>query len=247
MVFYFTPRGCTPGKDDWLLYMGLDKYENEDLIKYSLPQDVWFHVDSLSSAHVYLRLPEGKSMHDIPKETLEDACQLVKANSIQVGARMAFMYACASDGGWLHCQLVKANSIQGNKMSNIPIVYTPASNLRKSADMAVGQVGFHDDKLVKRTQVQRRLNEIVNRLNKTQKERFPDLAAEKAAWEKEQAGKAKAAAAVQRKSEKEEKEEQKRQQDMLDYKHIMRDEAMVTAGELGQKYESAEAYEDDFM
>ena len=30
------------------------------------------------------------------------------------------------------------------------------------------QVGFHDDKLVKRTQVQRRLNEIVNRLNKTQ-------------------------------------------------------------------------------
>ncbi len=25
-------------------------------------------------------------------------------------------------------------------MSNIPIVYTPASNLRKSADMAVGQV-----------------------------------------------------------------------------------------------------------
>jgi hypothetical protein len=186
MVFYFTPRGCTPGKDDWLLYMGLDKYENEDLIKYSLPQDVWFHVDSLSSAHVYLRLPEGKSMHDIPKETLEDACQLVKANSIQ-----------------------------GNKMSNIPIVYTPASNLRKSADMAVGQVGFHDDKLVKRTQVQRRLNEIVNRLNKTQKERFPDLAAEKAAWEKEQAGKAKAAAAVQRKSEKEEKEEQKRQQDML--------------------------------
>lgn len=29
-----------------------------------------------------------------------------------------------------------------------------------------------------------------------QKERFPDLAAEKAAWEKEQAGKAKAAAAV---------------------------------------------------
>lgn len=38
------------------------------------------------------------------------------------------------------------------------------------------QVGFHDDKLVKRTQVQRRLNEIVNRLNKTQvgsRERLP--------------------------------------------------------------------------
>jgi hypothetical protein len=30
------------------------------------------------------------------------------------------------------------------------------------------QVGFHSDKLVKKTQVARRLNEIVNRLNKTQ-------------------------------------------------------------------------------
>lgn len=38
---------------------GADKYENEDLIKYSLPHDVWFHVDNLSSAHVYLRLPQG--------------------------------------------------------------------------------------------------------------------------------------------------------------------------------------------
>ena len=38
---------------------GLDKYENEDLIKHSLPHDVWFHVDALSSAHVYLRPPEG--------------------------------------------------------------------------------------------------------------------------------------------------------------------------------------------
>jgi len=27
----------------------------------------------------------------------------------------------------------------------------------------------------------------------------------------------------------------------------MRDEAMVTAGELGQKYQNAEDYEDDFM
>ena len=30
--------------------------------------------------------------------------------------------------------------LQGNKTSNLSIVYTPASNLRKTADMAVGQV-----------------------------------------------------------------------------------------------------------
>ena len=32
-----------------------------------------------------------------------------------------------------------------------------------------------------------------------------------------------------------------------DYKYIMRDEAMVTGGELAKQYERAEDYEDDFM
>lgn len=31
-------------------------YEDEELIKWGWPEDVWFHVDKLSSAHVYLRL-----------------------------------------------------------------------------------------------------------------------------------------------------------------------------------------------
>ena len=44
----------------------------------------------MSSAHVYLRLPEGMDMGDIPAETLEDCCQLVKANSIQ-GKRVALL------------------------------------------------------------------------------------------------------------------------------------------------------------
>ena len=29
MVFYFYPRGHVEGKDDYLIYMGRDKYENE--------------------------------------------------------------------------------------------------------------------------------------------------------------------------------------------------------------------------
>jgi hypothetical protein len=61
------------------------RYENEDLIKYGLPCDLWFHVDDLSSAHVYLRLPDGATMDDIPEDTLEDCAQLVKQNSIQGG------------------------------------------------------------------------------------------------------------------------------------------------------------------
>jgi hypothetical protein len=40
-------------------------------------------VDNLSSAHVYLRLPKGRTMEDIDAEALEDCAQLVKANSIE--------------------------------------------------------------------------------------------------------------------------------------------------------------------
>ncbi|KAF7312526.1 NFACT-R-1 domain-containing protein [Mycena indigotica] len=144
------------------IYMGKDKVENEDLIKYALTTDIWFHVDKLSSAHVYLRLPEDGSMswEAIPMPLLTD---------------------CA--------QLVKANSIEGNKKDNLTIIYTPADNLKKTGDMAVGQVSFHNDKRVKRgmftlaqtailptrtVHVATRENPIVNRLNKTKVERVVD-------------------------------------------------------------------------
>lgn len=42
-----------------------------------------FHVDKLSSAHVYLRLHKGQTVEMISPELLEDCAQLVKANSIQ--------------------------------------------------------------------------------------------------------------------------------------------------------------------
>lgn len=45
--------------------------------------------------------------------------------------------------------------------------------------MAVGQVSFHDAKRVKKILVPTRQNAIVNRLNKTRAEKFPDLAAER--------------------------------------------------------------------
>ena len=35
---------------------------DEDLIKWGWPEDVWFHVDKYSSAHVYLRLQHVSSI-----------------------------------------------------------------------------------------------------------------------------------------------------------------------------------------
>ncbi|KIH51619.1 hypothetical protein ANCDUO_18294 [Ancylostoma duodenale] len=137
MVIKFTSNVVDPPV---LLYMGVDKYENEELIKYGWPEDVWFHVDKVSSAHVYLRLPPGMTIDTIPQALIDDCCQLVKANSID-----------------------------GNKMNDVGIVYTMWENLKKTGDMAVGQIGFHDNKKVKRCVVAKRINEIVNRLNKTER------------------------------------------------------------------------------
>lgn len=119
---------------------------DEDLIKFGFPEDVWFHVDNVSSAHVYLRLNKGETLDDIHQDVLIDACQLVKANSIT-----------------------------GNKMNNIDIVYTTWDNLKKTASMDVGQVSFHYPKLVRKFRVERRINEVVNRLNKTKIEAHPDF------------------------------------------------------------------------
>lgn len=143
MVYYFTSNVVSPSA---FLYVGKDKVENEELIKYGLEEDVWFHVDKLSSAHIYLRLNEGDSWENIPSELLDDCSQLTKANSIE-----------------------------GNKKDNVTVIYTPWSNLHKDGSMAVGQVGFTDPKKVKKVLVKQRENPIVNRLNKTKVEKYPDL------------------------------------------------------------------------
>ena len=38
---------------------------------------------------------------------------------------------------------------KGNKKENVTIIYTPWSNLKKDGSMAIGQVGFHNQKLVR--------------------------------------------------------------------------------------------------
>jgi hypothetical protein len=43
-------------------------------------------------------------------------------------------------------QLVKANSILGSKMNDVDVVYTMWTNLKKTEGMEVGQVGIHKEK-----------------------------------------------------------------------------------------------------
>ena len=67
--------------------------------------------------------------------------------------------------------------------------------------MEVGQVGFHDEKAVKHVFVERKLNDVVNRLNKTRDERYPDLRAEREAYDVETKAARRAQARDQKKAE----------------------------------------------
>jgi len=82
MVYYFTSDVVDPPA---YIYVGKDKVENEELIKHGWEEDVWFHADKLSSAHIYLRLAEDDSWENISEELLTDLAQLTKANSIEEG------------------------------------------------------------------------------------------------------------------------------------------------------------------
>lgn len=53
------------------------------------------------------------------------------------------------------------------------------SNLKKTPGMEVGQVGFHKEKDVKKIHVPKRINTVVNRLNKTKRSETPNLRAER--------------------------------------------------------------------
>ncbi|KAG8873284.1 hypothetical protein FRB97_006886 [Tulasnella sp. 331] len=216
MVLFFTSNAVEPSAT---IYMGRDKVESafgnqnqgndeivtldgpfatdEDLIKYGTTADIWFHVDKLSSAHVYLRLtPSIDSWEKIPQTLLVD---------------------CA--------QLVKANSIEGNKKDNLTVIYTPWDNLKNfkpyphSENRGYGgrtsiipqrQKSEETNPELNKTSLE---NAIVNRLNKTKVERDPDheqeridrLKAEtaKKRMQSEKERKAQAALAKARKEEKE--------------------------------------------
>merc|ERR1711915_238053 len=67
----------------------------------------------------------------------------------------------------------------GNKMNDVDVVYTMWENLHKTADMEVGQIGFHSNKAVKKIRLASKDNAIVNRLNKTKVEKEVDFRAER--------------------------------------------------------------------
>eukprot|EP01017_Pseudomicrothorax_dubius_P008847 TRINITY_DN1292_c0_g1_i4.p2 TRINITY_DN1292_c0_g1~~TRINITY_DN1292_c0_g1_i4.p2 ORF type:complete len:224 (+),score=89.37 TRINITY_DN1292_c0_g1_i4:65-736(+) len=185
MVFYFV------SSDGHLIYMGKDKYENETLLKWGWPEDLWFHVDDLSSAHVYLRLKPGETM-DTLNETAVEEC----------------------------CQLVKANSIEGSKLDRVKIVYTMFTNLQKRGDMDVGQVGFKSER-DRRYRTIEKNREIVKAMMRTKEEKYPDLEAERLRRDAEEKKVRVEAFKKQLKEKEEMERKKKEEDDLRSYKDFM--------------------------
>jgi hypothetical protein len=153
---------ATSSNPKYVIYLGKDKYENEELIKYGFPIDVWFHVEHLSSAHVYLRLPDGVDIDSIPKDVLDECCQLVK------------------DG-----------SKEGRKKETVSVCYTMWDNLKKTNAMEVGEVGFKDQSKVRVVTGIAKNNDVLKTLKKTIQEKTVDYAAEKESYNVEMANRRK--------------------------------------------------------
>ncbi|XP_014247956.1 coiled-coil domain-containing protein 25 [Cimex lectularius] len=196
MVYYFQSTVVSPPVT---LFMGFDKYENEELLKWGWPEDVWFHVDKVSSAHVYLRLREGQTIDDIPSAVLDDAAQLVKANSIT-----------------------------GNKMNDVDVIYTMWSNLKKTPAMEPGQVAYHKEKEVRKIRVAKRLNEVVKRLNKTKREEHPNFRAEREARDSKEREDNKRIQRELREKQKEEERRKQEEAELWSYTRLMKPENMTS-------------------
>lgn len=232
MVYFFTAEYESassteqyPEFQTFDVYMGKNQSENELLIKYGHPEDVWFHVDNLSSAHVYFRMKPGMTMDDVPKEAILD---------------------CAT--------MVKANSIAGCKKSEVTVVYTRWKNLKKTHGTPDGTVGFHRPDNVRRIRVKKdnfrvksfektrteQLDKVEEMLSKSQERRLKEIQRQKKEHNRmEQKAKKKAYQAQQI-------EKHNKSYDRI---HIDNAHKMTSTKEMAATADStaAEEYEDDFF
>jgi hypothetical protein len=221
MVFYY--ESVKPHK--WLVFMGRDKYENEELLKYAFPEDIWFHVDNLSSAHVYLRRPSREvSIDNVPQEIL---------------AEMA--------------QLVKANSIEGSKREQVDVVYCEYGNLYKGKSFEAGAVAYKEEKNNRYLRGVKKDKDVLKRIEKTMTE--PANVDLRALREDRDAEEQRKNAAAKRKAEKQAVEDRKKEKEKAEvegYVDFMRHKELKTSNK-DEKWagdgsvQHCKQVEDDFM
>ncbi|KAJ5248671.1 Coiled-coil domain-containing protein 25 [Penicillium chermesinum] len=246
MVYYFTSNVVSPAA---FIYVGKDKFENESLIEFGLDQDVcsssltFCLLGSVFPSSILVDLPISPNGSNATHSSTSTICQVP-----------TYISECAMGKKWDSipqellddcAQLTKANSIEGNKKDNVTIIYTPWSNLMKDGSMATGQVSFHNPKMVRKILVRERENAVVNRLNKTRVEKFPDLRAEK----EEDGKKRRRDERKQREQQRHKDNQEKREREQLKWQkeHAYDDMFSAENMEANSNQDRAADWEDDFM
>jgi hypothetical protein len=144
--------------------------------------------------------------------------------------------------------LVKANSIQGCKKNNVYVVYTRWKNLKKTASMVDGQVGFHRPNNVRRIQIEKH-NSTVRQIDKTKEESHPDLFEQQQKRLQEIQRQQKEQNKKDLKAKQEAIEEARREKELRSYDRIMTDDNMSTNKDVKASVDAtaAEEFEDDFF
>ncbi|GKA78115.1 coiled-coil domain-containing protein 25 [Tanacetum coccineum] len=132
----------------------------------------------------------------------------------------------------------------GNKVNNIDVVYTPWQNLKKTPAMDVGQVGFHNNKAVRTVRVEKRINEVVNRLNRTKVERKADLKAEREAVNAAERAERKQQLRDKKRREEMERLEKEKQADVRSYKNLMVADKMTSNKEIASTHKTLQELEE---
>ncbi|CAG8487547.1 7631_t:CDS:10 [Rhizophagus irregularis] len=194
-----------------LIYMGKDEKESKWNCGNCDEDLIKYGWEEDVCAHAYLRLQPGQSWEDISPKLLEDLGQLTKANSIK-----------------------------GCKEKSVDVLYTPWSNLLKTNGMATGEVSFKNNAMVKTLQIKKN-NKIVNRLEKTRVEKFPDLEKEKMQAEKEKRRIAREAMVAKKQEELRLEQEKKEQEALKSY------DSFFDKSSMRSNYDNDCDLEEDFM
>ncbi|KAK4086751.1 Coiled-coil domain-containing protein 25 [Purpureocillium lilacinum] len=220
MVYYFTSNVVEPSG---FIYVGKDKFENEDLIKYGWEEDV--------CAHIYLRMQEGQTWDNLPEDLVTDLAQLTKANSIEGNKKdnITIIYTPWSN-------LKKDGSMDVGQLIHEPVLLHCEAGLSDLKNVPPQ---------VKRVLVPQRENPIVNRLNKTKVEKKPDLKQERDDRLKELRRRDQAEMLQRRKEEARQAQEWKEKKWQKDhaYDELFTEENMAATS----NQDRAENWEDDFM
>lgn len=68
--------------DGYTVYIGKNNIQNDYIsLRFSNPNDIWFHTQKIHGSHVLLRNPENLDIEDIPENVLFNCARLAKENS----------------------------------------------------------------------------------------------------------------------------------------------------------------------